>query len=259
MIDYYIANPAGNITALVIDNGISKQEYASISDEIMGKNKSVEQVGFVSFKDDRLQLNMAGGEFCGNAAISTAALYCHIYNKDVFDGLLAVSGAKDKAKVSVKRDNGQYNCSIIIDKPQSINNYDYSIDGTLYTLPTVALEGISHVIVKNGFNTDVAQKLLHKYAKEFNLSAMGVMIYDKATGKMTPIVYVRECNTCVFENSCASGSIALFAYLTQSNKEIKEISVIEPGGVLKVQLCDKAEYVKLCSNVIIEEHCKKEK
>ncbi len=64
-ISYQIYNPGGNITALVEGCGYSSEEKKRINQMIMDKNPMVEQVGFLSTNENRLE--MAGGEFCLNA------------------------------------------------------------------------------------------------------------------------------------------------------------------------------------------------
>ena len=73
-ISYSIYRPAGNDTALVSGTDFSKEEKKIINDAIMEKHANVEQVGFVNI-DGKEELQMAGGEFCGNATRSTAYHY----------------------------------------------------------------------------------------------------------------------------------------------------------------------------------------
>ena len=74
---YSIFDPSGNITALV-ETHINNDSQPEVADEIMKAHPEVEQVGFVYFDAIRpvpTYLRMAGGEFCGNATMSAAALY----------------------------------------------------------------------------------------------------------------------------------------------------------------------------------------
>ncbi len=63
--DLTILNPGGNITALI--NGIpaTRSRRKRINDAVMKNFANVEQVGF--FDSAAARLEMAGGEFCGNA------------------------------------------------------------------------------------------------------------------------------------------------------------------------------------------------
>ena len=74
---YYYADPTGNITLLAP----LSSEYADKAKEaakLMKLEPSAEQVGFLggSREDYDISLQMAGGEFCGNAALSAAAVFC---------------------------------------------------------------------------------------------------------------------------------------------------------------------------------------
>ena len=75
---YSIMNPTGNITALV-EADVETALQPVIADRIMQRHPEVEQVGFVTFSAPpggiQVSLRMAGGEFCGNASMSAAALY----------------------------------------------------------------------------------------------------------------------------------------------------------------------------------------
>jgi hypothetical protein len=90
-LNYKILNPGGNKTALVYNNKYTKQQKKLINKIIMDEYSEVEQVGFLSKSDNRLE--MAGGEFCMNAA------RCAIYeyakdNKDEIE--LFVSGTNNR-------------------------------------------------------------------------------------------------------------------------------------------------------------------
>ena len=76
-IRYSILDPSGNITALV-ESAVGADARAAVAAELMRRHPEVEQVGFVRRTEPgdpvRAELNMAGGEFCGNASLCTAAL-----------------------------------------------------------------------------------------------------------------------------------------------------------------------------------------
>lgn len=61
-IKYYLLNPAGNITILT-KTPVNENDRRFVADLLMKAEPTAEQVGFV----DGNVLNMAGGEFCGNA------------------------------------------------------------------------------------------------------------------------------------------------------------------------------------------------
>lgn len=68
-----ILYPGGNTTAIVEGIPSSQLERKRINDAIMKQFPKVEQVGFLDRSKPLLQ--MAGGEFCGNATRSAACLH----------------------------------------------------------------------------------------------------------------------------------------------------------------------------------------
>ena len=67
-----ILNPGGNVTALIDGIPTSRSRRKQINDAVMKNFPNVEQVGFFDSAAPRLE--MAGGEFCGNATRCTAYL-----------------------------------------------------------------------------------------------------------------------------------------------------------------------------------------
>ena len=74
--NYIKADPQGNITAIVTDPS-DPEDRIQIASGIMEKDRTVEQVAFVIAPENGsdISIEMAGGEFCGNAALSAAALF----------------------------------------------------------------------------------------------------------------------------------------------------------------------------------------
>ena len=66
-INYAVLNPAGNITILVT-TPVKETDRRFVASKIMKVEPSAEQVGFIEGNN----LNMAGGEFCGNAVRCTS-------------------------------------------------------------------------------------------------------------------------------------------------------------------------------------------
>src|SRR4051812_12238872 len=87
-----ILRPGGNDTALIA--GIPKKKMRrAINDAVMQKFLSIEQVGFYEFNfiKNEARLEMAGGEFCGNATRSLAYL---LLNGKIGEVKICVSGTK---------------------------------------------------------------------------------------------------------------------------------------------------------------------
>lgn len=79
-LEYCIFDPTGNITALV-ETEVDIKDQPAAAARIMELESDVEQVGFISYAGNAadggvpVSLRMAGGEFCGNAAMCAAALF----------------------------------------------------------------------------------------------------------------------------------------------------------------------------------------
>ena len=73
-IDYCYADPAGNITILV-ETALPVSDYPEVASHLLSLEPAAEQVGFIErVSGAGISMRMAGGEFCGNAAFSAAAL-----------------------------------------------------------------------------------------------------------------------------------------------------------------------------------------
>ena len=66
-------DPTKNYTML-IESPVPLSERQRVASELMRIESCVEQVGYISEKSGcDIDLQMAGGEFCGNASLSAAA------------------------------------------------------------------------------------------------------------------------------------------------------------------------------------------
>jgi diaminopimelate epimerase len=230
-VDYYYVDPTGNIT-LLCDTPVPKEQRREAALELMRLEPSAEQVGFTRGKT----LNMAGGEFCGNATIGAAALYCEKNGLTNLDTEMTVSGTDSPVKVSVTGKDGVYRGSVTMPAAESAGNITVETESGKYDFPFVALPGIVHIISETALDKDEAERIVKYACEKLGCDAAGLMIADTAAKKLTPLVYVPGANTLVWESSCASGTCALGIYL--SNKygvEIKE-KFTQPGGTLGVEV-----------------------
>ena len=84
-----------------METPVPEKDYKQIASYLMEKEPTAEQVGFLDTKDPGiLKLNMAGGEFCGNATMS-AAVYAVMKGLQKSPVKLRVSGAKQPLRVEV--------------------------------------------------------------------------------------------------------------------------------------------------------------
>ena len=251
-IEYYIINPTGNITALVTSD-VQKQLYRKVAVEIFKDNPNVEQVGFVQFKDGSIDLNMSGDEFCGNAAVSAAALFCEVFYKNGKTELTVnFTPQAEQVSVTVLKENGYYNCKGIFKTPDDIRQYTFSFKDREYNFPLVTLNGIMHIVADESLSESDARGVIKGLAKKLSARALGIMIFSAKTKTMKPLVYVSEVDTLFLENSCASGCCAV----SSLQKDNSKIGIIQPSGTIYAEKC--GGIIRLFSKIGIVKHCFKE-
>lgn len=225
-----IIRPGGNDTALI--EGIPpKSLRKSINDEVMKKFPSIEQVGFYTYSKNnkKARLEMAGGEFCGNATRSLAYLLLE-GRKGTLD--IKVSGTKDFLKTGIKKPNTAFAQMPIYEEEKRIRK----VADDIYMVP---LKGITQVItalpaISNEiFLKKTAREILDTYNLLSSVPAAGVMFISEINGKIQidPIVWVRDIQTFFYETACASGTTAVGLYLAKyKNLANKPISIVQPSG-----------------------------
>lgn len=238
-IEYTVFDPTGNITALV-ETAVDPSDQPSVAAGIMGLHPEVEQVGFATFAADDVpvSLRMAGGEFCGNATMCSAALYMMANDMSgEAEVKVRVSGTKEPLDVGlVRRDAVSFDGAVSM--PPAVG-----IDELKLRLPVVRMEGIDHVIIEpdSGFfglkdDRALAETLLRGWCGVLGSECLGMMFIDEGEGvrALTPLVYVPGADTMFWENSCASGSAAAGIYLASKAGKPVDISFCEPAGRLRV-------------------------
>lgn len=70
------ADPSGNVTLYVLDP-VPQKDRKELNRQLLTLHPSVEQAGCLSIKEGQPQVEMMGGEFCGNATRSAGA--CALY------------------------------------------------------------------------------------------------------------------------------------------------------------------------------------
>ena len=256
-LEYKVFDPTGNITALV-ETQVDPADQPAAASWIMAQNPEVEQVGFVTFAaagagapvaDVPVSLRMAGGEFCGNATMCSAALYMIVNDMPGEANVkVRVSGTKEPLDVRlVRRDAVSFDAAVTMPPAVGIDELKLS-DGMLpgndvLRLPVVRMEGIAHVIIEpdSGFfglkdDSALAETLLRGWCGVLGAECLGMMFLDEGKGvrALTPLVYVPGADTMFWENSCASGSAAAGMYLAAKEGKPVDVTFIEPAGSLRV-------------------------
>jgi len=223
-----IIRPGGNDTALIA--GLySVLERRKINKAILKKYPTVEQVGFYYYdKQKNLAfLEMAGGEFCGNASRSLAYL---LINSSYGKINIQSSGTTQIIKSGMNRGYSytQIPASNLFENIKKINENIWQ----------VKLDGITHLILYEKspiIDTNKMKKygmyLLHKTHLSKTEKAAGVMIVTEDR-KLFPIVWVRDIQTLFLETSCASGTSAVAALeLYKSNSKKIVTTLIQPSTI----------------------------
>ena len=249
--DYYLANPTGNITILV-ETPVKRESQPSVALELMKKEPTAEQVGFIEKENGKFHLQMAGGEFCGNATMSAACVYALENNIKSGQVTLSVSGAPNPVSVYINRIDDIFYADVEMPKADEIIDVSLPLDlsgmsefsganayfcdlspKNCITLPLVKKSGIFHLICEKPFPLEKAEELMPLWCRILGADGLGFMLLEGE--KLTPIVYVPAANTLFRESSCASGTTAVGEYLSKKSGKDIELSLRQPGGTLKIK------------------------
>lgn len=246
-----IFDPTGNITAL-IEDPVEIAAQPAVAAAVMERFPAVEQVGFVSLLPDEAEdvaLRMAGGEFCGNASMSAAALFLLRRGDAASDEektvRLRVTGVSRAVEVKLKKTAGEdFLASVRMPPALSVSEQVFPFGTLRDPITVVRMEGIAHAIVTpgSGFfsllgDKVAAEEAARRLCAALGAEALGLMFLEGAAPRMrlTPLVYVPGSGTMIWENSCASGSAAVGTALAEKSGARVRLELEEPGGVLEIR------------------------
>jgi diaminopimelate epimerase len=239
--DFIKTSPAQNTTVL-ITSYCPQSYYSAVAEKAMNYDYlHAEQVGFIvppSKEDSVIGLEMAGGEFCGNATLSAAAyvMYKKLIDKDNFH--IDVSGADEPIRCRVEKvSTYRYNTSCIMPLAKRIDEMELELLAKTVKGYIVEFEGISHFVLETKEEFAEYSEVTQALKKVIDTNAIGVIPYKTlkdGSYKIKPFVHVKKINTNIFERGCGSGSLALGIYLKKVGGVSKEIEVVQPGGVIRV-------------------------
>lgn len=230
-VEYSIYVPAGNDTAFVYGLNYTSQQKKLINDAIMAKHSNVEQVGFID-PTGKPELQMAGGEFCGNATRSAAVIYLN--GKE--GSLKMTVNVKDTINAGVDK-NGKAWCEIplyhgtdvITEKEPGI--FIVKMNGMV---TVVIQENIAKKYLKDKDNLKaMGMEFIHHFNLDYS-EAVGVMFCERERGllKINPIVWVKSIDTLFYETACGSGTTAVCMVEAFLNQKSQEIDVLQPSGMV---------------------------
>lgn len=243
-IRYNILDPTGNITALV-ESPVERAQYQTTAAAIMRLHPEVEQVGFLlpAGADGLPTLQMAGGEFCGNATMCAAAL---LRLRGLSGDRISfhVSGAAQPLEVCLRETgDGAFSAELQMPQAREITERVFAFESLRGSLPLVRMEGISHIVIESDSaffklldDRPRAEQAVRSFCAELGAEGLGLLFLEGegSERRMTPLVYIPGSGTVFWENSCASGSAAAGMYLAHAGRASGEVDMLEPGGILTV-------------------------
>lgn len=177
---------------------------------------------------------MAGGEFCGNASMCAAVYAAREAGRDKGDVVLHVSGSSYMVRANVELlPDGSWKGTVDMPRPVGIENI--ALPG-MGPVPVVRFDGICHVILRERVSREQAERFAREWCAVLGADAVGLMFLDPADLRLTPLVYVPAADTLCWENSCASGTTAVGAYLAAETGEAVMAELRQPGGSLTVEV-----------------------
>jgi diaminopimelate epimerase len=235
-IPYWKFDPTGNIT-LLAEGSFPPEERKRLADLLMQMEPDAEQVGFLSPGDSEcdLSLTMTGGEFCGNASLSAAAWLLEKRQLPRGDVSLRVSGAPEPVTVSIEKQGGDWVGSLQMPPVQRISTEALPLDGQFLQLPVVWFPGICHCILTSPISRQQAKNAIRQWGRLLDTPALGLMLYHEKDHLLTPLVWVSGADTLFWENSCASGTSAVGAWLAREACSSIQRDLIQPGGTLHIE------------------------
>lgn len=228
---YVTLDPTGNLTCLVLDPADPAEE-ATLTRELLGQCEQVAYLMPPERPEAVAGIRLMGGEFCGNAAMATAAW---LVRDEIARGeektlLLEVSGAADPVRCVVRKTAEGFEGTVEMPGVPEIE--EETICGIPFTL--VRMEGIVHLAsTDRTIDQAGAETLIRKIAGQLQDEAVGLLQWDREKQYMVPLVYVRGSGSLTWEHGCGSGSAAIGALETLRSGE-KTVTVNQPGGTIRV-------------------------
>ena len=233
-VNYVLADPTANRTILV-RTPVPSPERRAVADALMAAEPTAEQVGFVQ----ATALTMTGGEFCGNASMAAAALHCREQGLPAGQTAavtLTVSGVPHPVGVTVTAAaDGWYTGRVAMPAPVTADCRTLPCFAADTALPVIAFPGITHVIAESPLERAEAETIIKPLCRHLGADALGLLLFDRAAGRLTPLVYVPAADTLCWENSCASGTAAVGAWLFQEQGKPQRLALTQPGGTLTAE------------------------
>lgn len=227
--------PAGNKTALVLGDEFRADEKKRINDAIMAADPEIEQVGFVG---EGNALQMAGGEFCGNATRSAAYYYLKGRKGDM---TMTVSG-ENRVACGVCEDGSAW-CEIPLGTEALAAAGIPQLESVAPGISKVSLSGMTHLVIDPEVAAPYLTErenlkpaglaLIEQYGLKYQEGAGAIFLERLEDGslKINPIVWVRDIASLFYETACGSGTVATAIVLAYRAKADAIQDIIQPSGM----------------------------
>ncbi len=239
-------SPAENMTIFVLDQ-VDRKDHIKVANKLLAYgNLYAEQVGFIERSGDHIRLQMMGGEFCGNATRSLAAIMVDRelghFERDGEDYMveLETSGLEKVVQCRVRKTEEKqiYKSQVRMPLAEAIRDFSINYKGKDLHMKRVDFPGMTHFIVddRDLEDREGLYKLIKAEMDQEEYDAFGIMYYDEDKNFMVPLVYVRPTDSLYWEKSCGSGTTALGTALAfEAKKDIRKL-VHQPGGDLEIKV-----------------------
>lgn len=243
--DFIKTNPSQNMTILV-ESAVPRAEHKQVATSLMAyESVYAEQVGFMepaTLPGAWARLQMAGGEFCGNASLSAAAVLAWKRKLPLGERQsipLETSGADEVLSCEVTVHEGSFYVSMDIPSPASVSAATLQLDNVDYAATIVRLQGITHMVLDAASIAEelstFAPRAMAAWSPRWDDDACGLILYCKETQSSTPLVYVKSISSLVWERGCGSGTAAIGAHLARLANGAVSADISQPGGIISVR------------------------
>ena len=255
-VTYTLMDPTGN-TTLLVETPVPEKLQPAVAEALMRQEPATEQVGFLSPHPNGISLRMAGGEFCGNAAMSTGILCLTKKARNTGELLVFVDGTEKPVAVFAELlSDASWRGVVSMPAPVSVS---WGRLPENKKCPVVRFPGITHIILKENMEQKAAEALAKRLCAEFGAEALGLMFLNPEENQLKPLVYVPAANTLFWESSCASGTTACGVFMAEETGLPVQLALRQPGGTLTIsakpdgelQLSGEVRILRKVQNVFI--------
>ncbi|ASB89520.1 diaminopimelate epimerase [Bacillus sonorensis] len=255
-IDFIKCNPTQNMTILIKSN-YPIEDYKHIASKIMSYDSVyAEQVGFIEKPINNqadAHLQMAGGEFCGNACMALAAFLASekgLQQHLKTDIVLEASGAEELIKCQVKRNSDTFDCQVSMPIPKKIEQRTINYVDSDINIIIVRYHEFIHIVIEvQDFSQSIkekAQSLAKLLGVALDANLIGILLYKTQSDELAPLIYVPHLDSLVWERGCGSGTASVGAYLAWKKKGEVVAKIRQPGGTIQVFAdCNKEKLTNL--------------